>query len=246
MSRHLEPISDVDQVVLLSLVDTARDMASHSSPSDLLEEFRLVEAERHAPRTGTKLARVTAAAGETAAHALRLQAIARGEVTDEPWTIALARTGVRLSSWDWDERMGCALELRRTFKDLGDDHADVATIRPVRLVAAWLTHAGGEALVPASVRLCATVLESPARDHLGTAWFAVHGLTLLDHITGAGIGTTEGRATSEQAAYRARLKVAVTGINDAQLMSGTALAKRAGITRVTLTSWSQEQHPTSA
>lgn len=122
--------------------------------------------------------------------------------------------------------MGCALELRRTFKDLGDDYADVATIRPVRLVAAWLTHAGGEALVPASVRLCATVLESPARDHLGTAWFAVHGLTLLDHITGAGIGITEGRATSEQAAYRARLKVAVTGINDAQLMSGTALAKR--------------------
>jgi hypothetical protein len=136
--------------------------------------------------------------------------------------------------------MGCALELRRTFKDLGDDYAGVATIRPVRLVAAWLTHAGGEALVPASVRLCATVLEDPARDHLGAAWFAVHGLTLLDRVAVAGIGTTEGRATSEQAAYRERLKAVVTGLNEARLMSGTALAKRAGITRVTLTSWAAQ------
>jgi hypothetical protein len=64
MSRHLEPIPESDQAVLLSLADAARDLATRNAPSELVEEFRLVEAE-HRVRGCNRSPR-TAPAGDRA------------------------------------------------------------------------------------------------------------------------------------------------------------------------------------
>lgn len=238
MTRHLDPIPEQDGEVLLGVVDRARAQATRAAPADLRDAYLAAEAQYPAPRTGYKLARVTAAAGAAAAHTLRLEALADSAAAGRPWVAALARTGATLSSWDWDERMQCALDLRKTFKDVPDPDEHATTIRPVRLVAAWLTHAGGRDLVPASTRLCAE-LDNHHGLNLAGAWYAVHGTTLLQAIVTAGPVVTEGRATAEQAAHRARLRAVVAGLADAQVMTNSELARQAGVTRTTLISWHQ-------
>jgi hypothetical protein len=238
-TRHLEPIPEPYEAAFFAVADQARTQAAANAPEDLRALYLEAESAHPVPRTGHKLARVTAAAASIAAHDLRLRALELVAVGDDaPWTGALAGAGTTLSSWDWDERMQCALNLRATFKDLPQDETRIPTLRGVRLVAAWLTHAGGDGLVPASARLCTHILEHPSPGTIGPAWYAVHGLVLLDAVTAQG-DTTPGRATSEQAAYRARLRTVVAGVEAARILTSTALAKRAGITRVTLTSWAQ-------
>ncbi|NEB06971.1 hypothetical protein, partial [Streptomyces sp. SID13726] len=120
-------------------------------------------------RTGYKAAPRTLSAGQCAAHTLRLLALAQPEADREPWTDALAHAGDAIGSWDWDARMQGALDLRRAFKDLPDPLP--ASVRPVRLVAAWLTHASGTGLVPVTARLAAHVLDlGPRDDVLAAAW----------------------------------------------------------------------------
>lgn len=239
MSRHLEPLSDEDQETILGFVDAARAAATGAALDEPESPHRAAEERYPGPRTGHKLARLTGAAGATAAHAIRLRAISELASDASPWTSALAHLTAPLSSWDWDERMQAALDLRKTFKD--EPPPPPASVRPVRLVAAWLTHAGGAGLIPATRQLCEYVMANPDRDALHGAWYAVHGLALLDDITAGGEGTTMGRPTATQADYRARLRAVVEGLHAAQIMSDRALAARAGITRPTLTSWTDNR-----
>ncbi|TFH68146.1 hypothetical protein [Cellulomonas sp. HD19AZ1] len=240
-SRHLEQIPEDAAAAYLAVLDTARAAAQRDVDVDGQQVFRDVESAHPVPRTGTKMARIAAAAGSTAAHALRLQADAGGGSSEEPWTAALAQTATVLSSWDWDERMQAALNLRATYKDLPDDVAAAhkATLRPVRLVAAWLTHTNDDGLIPAGARLAEYALASSLpEDTWAAAWFAVNGLALIDKLAPT-VTMAPGRATADETARRARLRAAVAGTYAARVVPFRSLSQRAGITDVTTQSWTK-------
>ena len=234
-TRAMAPLPDHWAGPILDLVARARDAAA--PPGDDDGAWAAADAGQVRPRTGHKAARRTATAGQLAAHLLRLHAIglvAQGE--SDPWTVALTTSAPAISSWDWDERMQGALDLRRTFKDLPD--SDVAATRPARLVAAWLTHAGGAPLVPATGRLAEYALEqTPINTQtLATAWYATHGARLLAILAARGT-PNKGRQTLEAAAHNTLVRAAVSGVYAAQIMSKVDITRLAGITRPTLNAW---------
>ncbi|WP_125778259.1 hypothetical protein [Antribacter gilvus] len=182
MAAHrVDELPDEHARPILELLERTR--AAAAPPPEIpaaVDAWAAAEAGQARNRTGYKAARRTLSAGQYAAHALRITA-AR-DADPQPWTRELADQAGAISSWDWDTRMQAALDLRRTFKDLPEP-VD-ATVRPVRLVAAWLTHASGPALVPVTARLAAYVLEHPPGDDvLAGAWYATHGHRLLQALT---------------------------------------------------------------
>jgi hypothetical protein len=129
-----------------------------------------------------------------------------------------------------------ALDLRKTFKDLPAD--DIPAARPARLVAAWLTHAGGAPLVPATGRLAEYALEhTPINPQtLTAAWYSTHGPRLLGVLAARGT-PSEGRQSKEAAAHNTLVRAAVSGVYTAHLMSKVDITRLAGITRPTLNAW---------
>lgn len=237
--QHLESIPETAHDTYLAVLDAARAAAEVDVDEPGRAFYRAAEARHPVPRTGTKSARIAAAGGSTAAHALRIQATERAREHDEPWTDALAATGSVLSSWDWDERMRAALDLRTSFKDLPKPAADTPSIRPARLVAAWLTHTNDAGLIPAGTRLAEhTLSEHPDHETWATAWYSVNALTLLDTLTAEG-ATTAGRPGQQEAVLRTRLRAAVVGSHRARLATVRHVAARAGITRQTHSSWTK-------
>ncbi|HEY8717764.1 hypothetical protein [Pengzhenrongella sp.] len=229
---------------ILDLVEQARISAAPADDEN--GAWAAAEAGQDQFRTGYKAARRTASAGQLAAHLLRLRAADRvdqGDLND--WTVALAKAGPAISSWDWDIRMQGALDLRRTFLDT--TRTATTDARPARLVAAWLTHNAGAQLVPATGRLVEYVLEhedvSPKA--LERAWYAVHGARLLDELAARG-KPREGRPTREDAAHHTLVRVAVCGVHAAQIMTKRELARRAGTTRMTIDSWLNAAIPAAA
>lgn len=240
-TRHLDPIPEDAATAFLTVLDTARAAAERDVDDDGRAPYRDAEVAHPVPRTGTKMARIAAAAGATAAHALRLRAADRGDFPDEPWTAALAKTGAVLNSWDWDERMRAALDLRATFKDLPDDvaaaHKD--SLRGVRLVAAWLTHTNDAALIPAGARLAEYALSLELGDDTwSAAWFAVNGLVLVDALAPT-VSMSEGRPPAEERIHRDRLRAAVAGVYSARIITFRALSQRAGVTDATTRAWTK-------
>lgn len=234
-TRAMEPLPDHWSGPILDLVAQAR--AAAAPPGDDDGAWAAAEAGQVRPRTGHKAARRTATAGQLAAHLLRLRAIDRVDQGDsDPWTVALAAAAPAISSWDWDQRMQGALDLRRTFKNLPD--GDIAAARPARLVAAWLTHAGGAPLVPATGRLAEYVLEhTPINpETLATSWYATHGARLLVDLAARGT-PNEGRQSREAAAHNTLVRAAVSGVYAAQIMSKVDITRLAGISRPTLNTW---------
>lgn len=232
-TRRVDALPDEHAGPILDLLDRVR--AAAAPPAGDGGAWAAAEAGQVRVRTGYKAARRTLSAGQCAAHTLRLLALAQPEADREPWTDALAHAGDAIGSWDWDVRMQGALDLRRAFKDLPDPLP--ARVRPVRLVAAWLTHASGTGLVPVTARLAAHVLElEPSDDVLAAAWYATHGDRLLAELTANGTPTS-GAADVDEAHRRALLRTAVRGIFRAQTHTKIDLAARAGITRRTLDAW---------
>lgn len=234
MSRGLQPLAPDAEALVLAVVDGARDAALDRLPDELAPLARSVESSAPSPLTGYKHARLTGMAGSTAAHALRLQSVDAGP-SAPAWTRALAGAGEAISSWDWDVRMQAALDLRKTFLPLGSDAPE--SVRPVRLVAAWLTHAGGHGLIRPTTQLAQILLEQ-GQPPLDRAWFATHGLTLLEELS-RGRTLSEGNPDAEEKAYRAQLRAVVTQVARAEVIGTKALAERAGITRATLSAWNR-------
>lgn len=232
-TRRVDALPDEHAGPILGLLEQVR--AAAAPPAGDGGAWAAAEAGQVRVRTGYKAARRTLSAGQYAAHTLRLLALAQPEAEREPWTDALAHAGDAIGSWDWDMRMQGALDLRRTFKDLPDPLPQ--SVRPARLVAAWLTHASGTGLVPVTARLAAHVLElEPSDDVLAAAWYATHGDRLLTELTANGTPTS-GAADNDEAHQRALLRTAVRGLYRAQLHTKVDLAARAGITRRTLDAW---------
>jgi hypothetical protein len=232
-TRRVDALPEEHAGPILELLERVRAVAT--APDGDGGAWAAAEAGQARVRTGYKAARRTLSAGQYAAHTLRLLALAQPETDREPWTDALAHAGAPIGSWDWDERMQGALDLRRTFKDLPDPLPE--TVRPVRLVAAWLTHASGTGLVPVTARLAGHVIElEPDDDVLAAAWYATHGDRLLAQLTVNGTPTS-GAPDINEAHQRARLRTAVRGIYSAQLHTKVDLAAQAGITRRTLDAW---------
>lgn len=223
---------------ILDVLERARAAAAPPADNDAWPK---AEAGQARVRTGYEAGRRTASAGQYAAHALRIDAIEHPAERAEPWSLALTRAAPAISSWDWDARMHGALDLRATFKDLPDPMP--ASVRPVRAVAAWLTHNSGEGLVPVTARLCGIVLADLERYEraLRPAWYAVHGLRLLAELeTRRPAAPARGRPDKDSTAHAELLKAAVRGIHDAHLMTKADLAKAAGISRPTLNTWLDE------
>ncbi|MBB2921304.1 hypothetical protein [Cellulomonas cellasea] len=179
-------------------------------------------------RTGYAAARRTASAGQYAAHLLRLRAIDRVERgRAEPWTLALATATTAINSWDWDERMQAALDLRRTFKHVPDDEHDDA-VRQTRLVSAWLTHAGNRQLVPSTAHLAGYALDHTplTPTTLAAAWYATHGPRLLLELSALGPARSE-----------VLLRHAVRGVDAAHILTLAEIAGRAGVARAILDDW---------
>lgn len=247
-TRHLEPIPEDAATAYLTVLDTARGLAERDVDEQARALYREAEATHPVPRTGTKMARIAAVGGATAAHALRLTALERTATVDEPWTAALAKTGGLLNSWDWDERMRTALDLRATFKDLPDEvaaaHKDA--LRGVRLVAAWLTHTNDDGLIPAGARLADHALQLELDEATwSAAWFAVNGPALIDLLAPT-VSMSEGRAKAEERVRRDRLRSAVAGTHSARIITFRELSQRAGVTDRTTSAWTKhlrEQHP---
>ncbi|MGW8566667.1 hypothetical protein [Isoptericola sp. NPDC055881] len=243
-TRRLDELPAEHAAPILELLEQVR--AAAAAPEGAEGAWAAAEAGQARIRTGHKAARRTLSAGQCAAHALRLTAahdLARTvdqagpdrEGASEPWTAALAQAAGPIDSWDWDERMQGALDLRRTFKDLPEPLP--ATVRPVRAIAAWLTHAGGAGLIAPTARLAALVLdEDPPAEILAASWYATHGPRLLAELTSQG-GPTRGAADADEARRRDVLRTAVRGVHAARIMSKTDLAAAAGITRRTLDAW---------
>ena len=244
-TRRLDELPAEHAAPILKLLEQVR--AAAAAPEGAEDAWAAAEAGQARIRTGHKAARRTLSAGQCAAHALRLTAARDldqagpdrgGEV--EPWTAALAQAAGPIGSWDWDERMQGALDLRRTFKDLPEPLP--ATVRPVRAIAAWLTHAGGAGLIAPTARLAALVLdEDPPAEILAASWYATHGPRLLTELTRQG-GPTRGAADADEARRRDVLRTAVRGVHAARIMSKTDLAAAAGITRRTLDAWTTPTH----
>lgn len=237
-TRHLAPLPEQWAAPIYGLVDAARAAALPEGLSAGENAWEKAEAGHPRPRTNHKGARRTAMAGEIAAHSLRLCVLDRTPAPDRPWDAALVKAGVAFGSWDWDQRMQAALDLRKTFKDLLEIPNSA---RPARLVSAWLTHTTGEGLVPVTGRLCEYVLaDADAIAVLGTAWYAVNGLRLVDELVGEGGGLGEGAPPREDAARRQLLRQACVGILTAEVCTKLALSRRSGITRRTLDAWLSE------
>jgi hypothetical protein len=235
-TRALADLPEQWAAPILDLVAQARIAAA--PPADDDGAWAAAEAGQTRFRTGHKAARRTASAGQYAAHLLRLRAVDQVDQGDlNTWTVALAKAAPAINSWDWDDRMQGALDLRKTFKDLPADEHTTST-RPARLVAAWLTHAGGAQLVPATGRLCTYALEQTliTAQTLAPAWYATHGVRLLDELVARGTAR-EGRPSREQAAHHALVRAAVCGVHTAKIMPKVELARRAGTTRMTLNAW---------
>ncbi|MFS0700269.1 hypothetical protein AB6N24_09885 [Cellulomonas sp. 179-A 4D5 NHS] len=191
-------------VPIFGLVTRARAAATPALADDGV--WASAEAGQTRIRTGHAAARRTASAGQYAAHLLRLRAIERVERgRAEPWTLALAAAAGPIGSWDWDTRMQGALDLRRTFKDLPETEHDDA-VRQARLVAAWLTHAGGRQIIPATARLATYALDHTPMtpEPLAAAWYATHGDRLLLEL-------------SARQAPAALVRVAVRGLENARV-----------------------------
>ncbi|MEU2201642.1 hypothetical protein [Isoptericola sp. NPDC019482] len=244
-TRRLDELPAEHAAPILELLEQVR--AAAAAPEGAEDAWAVAEAGQARIRTGHKAARRTLSAGQCAAHALRLTAardLARTAdqaghadhgAEAEPWTRALAQAAGPIGSWDWDERMQGALDLRRTFKDLPEPLP--ATVRPVRAIAAWLTHAGGAGLIAPTARLAALVLdEDPSAEILAASWYATHGVRLLAELTREG-GPARGAADADEARRRDVLRTAVRGVHAARIMSKTDLAAAAGITRRTLDAW---------
>lgn len=231
-TRRVEVLPDEQAAPILAMLDRAR--AAAAAPDGAEAPWAAAEAGQTRVRTGYKAARRTLSAGQCAAHTLRLVAAQEADPDPQPWTAALAAAAEPIGSWDWDLRMQGALDLRRTFKDLSSPLPD--SVRPVRAVAAWLTHAGGPGLVPVTGRLCGLVLDSePSQDIVAASWYATHGRRLLAELGGQRLSS--GAPGADEARRRAILRTAVRGVASAQIMSKIELAAAAGITRRTLDGW---------
>lgn len=126
-----------------------------------------------------------------------------------------------------------ALDLRRSFKDLGPQSTGA---RPVRLVAAWLANASGPGLVPVTARLCDYVRETlDDQTVLAAAWYATHGSRLLPILTDGATRPT-GRPSIEEANRRQLLRAALLGIRSGDIWTKKEVFEVVGITRRTLDS----------
>lgn len=232
MSRALTPLDENAAAAITTVVDEARAAAAAALPVELVPLMRQVDEEHAVPLTGHKLARLTGLAGRISAHDLRMRAAS--STADEPWTRALAATGTVLDSWDWHDRMRAALDLHDTYRHLTDPPASV---RPVRLVFAWLTHAGGRGLVPVTVQLCRYVLDSVDEQTRAASWFSASGRALLVRVAERPL--QGGNATLEERQLRARLRAVVHGLASTGLVGPTELASLAGVTKVTASAWAR-------
>jgi hypothetical protein len=229
-TRRLLELPDDVAAPIMTVVDAARAAADPGLPDTTA--WAAAEAGQTAVRTGYKASRRVASAGQLAAHVVRL--LTPDTSPDQPWWAVLASADVTtaLHSWDWDERMWAALQLRRTYKDL--DRAAQVDALPVALVATWLTHAKGDALPGATARLCRHVLERDVDDATWSrAWYLVHGLRLVHELA------TESRPGRPRAddPNRTALRTAVRAVARLEATTKTEIAAAAGITRRTLDAW---------
>jgi len=186
MTSALRPLPDEYAGPIFELLDAVRAAAAPPDAA-LLPVWAAAEAGQTPVRTGYKAYKRTASAGQYAAHALRIAAgrdlvprpTADRTTTPPAWTAALTGAGPAISSWDWDERMQAAIDLRATFKDLPEPVDP--TVLPVRYVAAWLQHTGRHTIVGAAARLARYALDAHGHDTelLALAWYATHGHRLL-------------------------------------------------------------------
>lgn len=232
MGRHLEQLDEASSTTVLAMIDSARAQAVATAREVISPEIITTAEQQHpVPQTGHHLARITGAAGSIAAHAIRLSY----EPTCWPGDV-LESVRAADSSWDWDERMQAALDLRRALSTRTDDEDS----RHIRLTAAWLTHTDDAGLIPASVRLC-DVATADAAPLLGAGWWAVFGTSVLSQLVERGPRLTLGRRPSvEEVAQRAALRAAVEGIKSARVMGRSATARAAGITLKTYDNWTSE------
>lgn len=178
-----------------------------------------------------------AAAGQLAAHVLRLHAAAALDADEAaPWMRELARAGGAIAAEsDVDRRAVAAMAIRRACAagPVGDLEAE-----PARMVARWLYPEAPEA---AAGHLCRHVVTHIDRyDHLlAPAWYAVHGTDLLAELAGRqpAVESAGGRPSSTASEPRALLRIAVRGVAAARLMPKARLAELAGVSRPTLDSW---------
>lgn len=232
-TRRLLELPDDVAAPIMTVVDHAR--AAADPRLEDTSAWAAAEAGQTRVRTGYKASRRVASAGQLAAHVVRL--LAPTDTAGRPWWTVLASSDVTtaIGSWDWDDRMWAALQLRRTYKD--GDPATQADAVPVALVATWLTHAKGEALPGATARLCRHVLERDVDEATWSrAWYLVHGLRLVDELA---VESRPGRPPADDP-HRLALRTAVRAAAIAGVTTKTELAAVAGVTRRTLDAWLSE------
>lgn len=247
ISRRPLPSPETDLASNAELVQRVREAAT---PVDHPDAWIKAEDGQERIRTGGKGVptsaarrggRRTASAGQYAAHTLRLAALA-DESDVAAWTTELtsAATTAALNSWDWDERMQAALNLRRTYKDLTKDQRSATSVVRVQLVATWLTHTSGPDLVAATARLAEYVLDEiddgRLEEHLTPAWYATHGRRLLAELIPVEMTQTPrkvGRPVQDDE-HLEQIKRAVRGVDAAHIMTRKDLARSAGMSRQTL------------
>ncbi len=231
-TRRLEVLPPEWQGPILELVMRAREAAA--PPEDLDRgPWAIAETGQVSLSTGYKASRHTASAGQYAAHILRMRAAvaAPGDASRN----ALAAAGPAINSWDWDERMQAALDLRRTFKS--EAPGSNPDSMPARMVAPWLTHSGGRELLPSTARLCRYALGSdPDENELAGAWYATHGRRLVAHLAAGPSEIPDGSSRAGDV-ERAQLRAAVRGLCEARVATRTELAAFAGVARPTLDAW---------
>lgn len=182
-------------------------------------------------------------AGGLAAHLVRLRAAAVSDHDEPPlwtWEVVRATTaiGLTIANRGRDERALAAMSIRRAIAlgPAGDPDAE-----PARALSAWLFPPGEQVADAAAGQLARHLVTRMDRyqDLLAAAWYAVHGLALVEALATEQpeAGFSGGRPRQETANTRAALRIAVRGVAAADIVTKAALAEAAGVSRPTLNTW---------
>lgn len=155
------------------------------------------------------------------------------EVLDEHM-VTLINVG---PDFDVDDKTSTGLLLLRAVSRTGA--FSQSELEPARLFAKWLAATGESQILACGGQLARWIISNGGAawtQHLGTAWWSLHGDAALDHFL-QGYTPAGGRPTDQSEHSRQQLSVTVRGIHSTGDYSKSSIAQRAGISRPTLDSW---------
>lgn len=230
--RHLFAVVDGARAAALRMVPAAgRDV----DVDDYADRAEAAASQRYRERFGCdgEDGHVVVLGGTVAAHVIHAQAVA----ADYFWSGHVTTAGLLGA-----HRTQAAADIRRLLASASGPGDTSPETNAGRVLATWLAQTGGTLMVGAAGKVarhvCGHVKTQYGNDHLAAGWWAVVGPHLVRVIAAgiAPVGEEGGRPTGDDGP-RALLRWAVASVDATGAVTRSALAEKAGVSRVTLYAW---------